>query len=211
MNRKISLAGTVALAVMVFIFFLCQLISVFYRTPLLAWISYGVCIFLSWAYVITTIGHARLCSADKSVAAETAKLFAVIYAVFICLVYFTQLTVVRQNVLDSAVVNAFSFDYPGSWLFGIDIIGYGIMAFSTFFLGLSVEPENKADKVLKTMSMLHGIFVVCIFMPMTSLFTSGFEGDSAAGMGALMLAVWCVIFFPIAFCSYLRFKRTADF
>lgn len=210
MNRKICLTASGVLTVSVTIFFICQGIAVFLDNPLTAWISFGTCIFLSWGYLITSIGHSCLCSADKKIAAESAKIMGVIYSVFICIVYFSQLTVVRQAVLGPDILNAFSFDYPGSWLFSMDIIGYGIMALSTIFLGLSIEPETKSDNILRWTSLIHGIFVVCIFIPMTSLFL-GNSGNSGLNKGAIALMTWCVIFFPIAFCSFLRFKNAKKY
>jgi hypothetical protein len=204
MNRKIAIAGSLILCVTTVLFFLLQAASLFTENKITAWLSFGVCVFLSWGYVITVIGHSRLCPDDRKIAIDTSKALGVIYSVFICIVYFSQLTVVRQSVLSKDIVNAFSFDYPGSWLFAIDIIGYGIMALSTIFLGLSVE--RGSDKVLKFVSLFHGIFSVCMFMPMTTLFLKGF-GDSGINFGVIALMSWCVIFFPIPFCSYRRFKR----
>lgn len=209
MNRKISMISAAVLMASVAVFFVCQVISVFTLSDTLAYISYGVCILLALSYVVMTVGHAQMAGRDRAVAAGAAQAVGLIYAVFICIVYFSQLTVVRQNVLDPAVVNAFAFDYGGSWLFAIDIIGYGMMALSTLFLGLSVETKNKEDKILRTVSLLHGCFTVCMILPMTSMFLGGFEGG-AANMGALMLAVWCLIFFPIPLCSWLRFKKAEN-
>lgn len=80
------------------------------------------------------------------------------------------------------------------------------MAVSTVFLGLSAEPESRSDKVLKYVSPFHGIFSVCMFMTMTTMFLKG-SGDSGINIGVLAPMAWYVIFFPIPFCSYLRFKR----
>lgn len=209
MNKKMCLISSSILTITVFIFFICQCISIFITNELLAWISYGVCILLSWSYIITVIGHSYLCSEDRKISIEAGKLLAVVYSVFVCIVYFSQLTVVRQNVLGADIINAFTFDYPGSWMFGLDIIGYGIMALSTFFVGLSINPQTKTEKFLRNNLLIHGLFVVAMFMPMTSLFL-GETSSSGLSMGALALAIWCIIFIPIGICSFLRFKNSKN-
>jgi hypothetical protein len=207
-NKRILFCGATLLAVTTVIFFICQTVSIFIDVPALAWLSFFVCIFLSWGYIICTIGNGLLCPRNRIVAAKAASFFAVIYSVFICITYFTQLSVVRYKVLSEDIVNAFDMGYPGSWLFVIDIVGYGIMALSTLFMGLSIEVGNKIDKILKVFSLIHGCFVIVIFMPLTSLFL-GAPGHSTINTGALGLAVWCIIFFPIPLFSMIRYKRAA--
>ena len=43
-------------------------------------------------------------------------------------------------------------------MFNYDLLGYGMMALSTFFIGLSVQADSKADKWMKALMMIHGIF-----------------------------------------------------
>ncbi len=40
-------------------------------------------------------------------------------------------------------------------LFSYDLLGYGMMALSTFFIGLTIKPKNKKDKWLKYLMMIH--------------------------------------------------------
>ena len=57
-------------------------------------------------------------------------------------------------------------------MFSYDLLGYGMMSLSTFFIGLSMKPENKPDKWLKYLMIIHGIFFLgCFFMPMTDIFS----------------------------------------
>lgn len=73
-------------------------------------------------------------------------------------------------------------------------------------MGLSIEVGNKIDKYLKVFSLIHGCFIASIFMPLTSLFLSASHG-STINIGALSLAIWCIIFFPIPLFSMIRFQR----
>ena len=95
----------------------------------------------------------------------------------------------------------------GGLLFNYDLLGYGMMALSTFFTGLSFKAGSKADKWLKTLMMLHGVFFLsCFFMPMTGMFTNMSNGEAGQG-GTVALLVWCVYFFPIGVLAYRHFKK----
>lgn len=205
MNRKICVGASYVLCFTVAAFFVLQVISVFMQTELLAMLSYGVCIPLSWSYLAVAAGHSALADDDRKIPAELGKMFAVMYSVFICIVYFSQLSVVHYAVLSEEIVTAFAFGSNGSWLFVIDIVGYGFMAISTLFVGLTIKPENKGDKVLKIIMLIHGMFCVCTVLPITPLFIG--NGSNSSAGGAAALAVWCVIFFPIALLSAKRFSK----
>ena len=89
----------------------------------------------------------------------------------------------------------------------IGLIFSAMMALSTFFTGLSFKAGSKADKWLKTLMMLHGVFFLsCFFMPMTGMFTNMSNGEAGQG-GTVALLVWCVYFFPIGVLAYRHFKK----
>jgi len=93
----------------------------------------------------------------------------------------------------------------GGLLFNYDLLGYGIMALSTFFVGLSIDAKTKADKWLKDMLMIHGIFFLgCLIMPMTGIFKSMAGGSSSKG-GVVALEIWCLYFLPIGVLSTIHF------
>jgi hypothetical protein len=204
MNKKISIISTLILVGTIAIFFVTLCCSFFSSSKIFSMISYLVCIFLSWSFIIVTIANDRLAKDSKKIASSAAKLFAVIYSVFVSIVYFTQLTVVNQNVLGEQIVNAFNFTYSGSWLFSLDLIGYGIMALSTLFLALSLNVKNKFDKALKILLYIHSVFIVCIFMPMTDIFL---KGSNNANSGTFALMFWCLMFIPIALLYFCHFKK----
>ena len=81
-----------------------------------------------------------------------------------------------------------------------------MMALSTFFLGLSIKAENKTDKWLKGLMLLHGIFFVgCFVTPMTGAFTAMADGATGNG-GTIALLFWCAYFFPIGVLAYRHFR-----
>lgn len=86
---------------------------------------------------------------------------------FIMLVYFAQLTTVKNELLNEQAANLLVFGKFGL-IFNYDLLGYGVMALSTFFTGLSMKPKNKTDKWLRALMLIHGVFYYsCTFMPMT--------------------------------------------
>jgi hypothetical protein len=136
--------------------------------------------------------------------------FAGIYAVFINLVYFTQLTTVNQQSASVDVLKILTFE-PGSWIFAFDIFGYGMMAISTLFIGFTIIPKNISDKWLKSMLILHGIFApVCIVFPTLNLFTDAGSVSQGNNMGMVALEGWCLYFIPtmILAAKYFQSKMT---
>ena len=92
------------------------------------------------------------------------------------------------------------------FLFNLDLLGYGIMALSTFFIGLTINSKNKMDKWLKILLIIHGIFFIsCFIMPMTGMFVNS-NGSTSIG-GVIALELWCLYFIPIGILSYLHFKN----
>ena len=86
---------------------------------------------------------------------------------FIMLVYFAQLTTVKNELLNEQAANLLVFGKFGL-IFNYDLLGYGVMALSTVFTGLSMKPKNKTDKRLRALMLIHGVFYYsCTFMPMT--------------------------------------------
>ncbi len=75
------------------------------------------------------------------VAAYVAMTFAAIYAVLVFLVYFAQTTSVRLDSLGEQARGILDFS-RGGLLFNYDLLGYGMMALSTFFLGLTIDAFN---------------------------------------------------------------------
>ncbi|MBR6874252.1 MAG: hypothetical protein IKN17_12175 [Ruminococcus sp.] len=147
-------------------------------------------------------------SPDRRVAANTGLVLAAVYALLVLLVYFSQNTYVAQNDLNEQAESILRFK-PGSLTFCYDLLGYGMMALSTFFLGLSMQPDNKPDKWLKWLLMIHGAFFPgCFFMPMTGVF-SGSSGSGGSG-GTVALVAWCVYFLPIGILAFMHFGKKSE-
>ena len=199
MNRTIAKVGSAAVTVTVFLFALFLLVD--YSLG-----SYFVCIILPVGFIMMTAGLQSECESDRKVAANIGLVLAGVYAVFIMLVYFTQLTTVNNEQLNEQASKLLKFNSYGL-IFNFDLLGYGVMALSTFFTGLAIKPKNKSDKWLRALMMIHGVFYLsCTFMPMTGIFTKISSGGNGLG-GRLALVAWCVYFLPIGILAFVHFGR----
>lgn len=146
------------------------------------------------------------CNENTIVAGKIASIFAGIYAVLILVVYFTQCTTVINEELSDQASKILNYKYMGL-IFNLDLLGYGIMALSTFFIGLAINVQNKKDKVLKMLLLIHGIFFIgCLIMPMMGVFANS-DGTTSID-GVIALEFWCLYFLPIGVLSFLHFKNS---
>ncbi len=199
MNRTIPKIGTLIVTITVFLFAVCMIVDFPFG-------SYFVCMFLPLGYIMMAAGFQYESCEERRVSANIGVTIAGIYAALIFLVYFAQTTSVRLDNLNEQAIRILDFQ-RGGLLFNYDLLGYGMMALSTFFIGLSINPSSKTDKWLKCLMMIHGIFFIgCFIMPMTGVFTSMASGDAGNG-GTIALLGWCVYFLPIGILAYRHFQK----
>ena len=199
LNKIISKVGSSIVTVTVFLFALFLMIN--FPTG-----YFFVCLILPIGFIMMTAGLQNECEGDRKVAANIGLILAAVYATFIMLVYFAQLTTVKNEILNEQAANLLVFGKFGL-IFNYDLLGYGVMALSTFFTGLSMKPKNKTDKWLRALMLIHGVFYFsCTFMPMTGMFAKMSSGGDGIG-GRLALVVWCVYFLPIGILSFIHFTK----
>lgn len=199
MNQRIPRIGAVIVAAAVVLFAICMIVNFPFG-------SYFVCMFLPIGYIMMAAGFQHESGEERRVSANVGMVFAAIYAALIFLVYFAQTTSVRLESLDEQAIKILDFQ-RGGLLFNYDLLGYGMMALSTFFSGLSMKAESRADKWLKRLMILHGIFFIsCFIMPMTGAFTSMTDGKNGSG-STIALLCWCAYFLPIGILSYRHFPK----
>lgn len=200
MDKIIPKVGAAIVVVTVFLF------AVFLAVDF-SFGSYFVCMLLPIGYIMMAAGfHHESCN-KRRVSSNIGMIFSAIYAVLIFLVYFAQVTSVRLEDLNEQAVRILNYQ-RGGLFFNYDLLGYGMMALSTFFIGLAIRAECKADKWLKFLMMLHGIFFIsCFIMPMTGVFTSMTSGEESSG-GTIALLIWCVYFIPIGALAYMHFRKS---
>lgn len=198
MNRTIPRIGAAIVTTTVFLFAVCMIADFSFG-------SYFVCMLLPLGYIMMAVGFQFESRESRRVAANVGVAIGVIYAVLILLVYFAQTTSVRLEALNEQALRILDFQ-RGGLLFNYDLLGYGMMALSTFFMGLSIVPNSKPDKWLKYLMMVHGVFFIsCFIMPMTGMFTGMASGDAGNG-GTIALLGWCAYFLPVGALAYKHFQ-----
>ena len=199
LNKMIPKAGSAIVTATVFLFAIFLIIN--YSMG-----SFFVCLILPIGFIMMTAGLHGECEDDRKVAANIGLILAAVYATLIMLVYFTQLTTVNNEQLNEQAANLLDFSKFGL-IFNYDLLGYGVMALSTFFTGLSMKPKNKTDKWLRALMIIHGVFYFsCTFMPITGMFAKMSSDGEGIG-GRLALVAWCIYFLPVGILSFLHFRK----
>lgn len=202
MNEKIARAGGLIVSITVAIFAVCMLINFNFG-------SFFICMILPIGFIMMICGFYNESETSKKVAAMNGVVFATVYAVLIVIVYFAQTTTVRLETLTPQASQILDFS-KGGLIFNYDLLGYGFMALSTFFTGLTIDGKTKSDKVLKWLMLIHGIFfIVCLIMPMTGILTQTADSDSSKG-GVIALECWCAYFIPIGILSFVHFSKNKN-
>ena len=198
MNRQIPRIGAAIVCVTVFLFAVCLIADFSFG-------SYLVCMFLPLGYIMTAAGLQREAEEDRKVAANVGLVFSAVYATLILLVYFAQTTSVRLDGLGNDALSVLDFR-RGGLLFNFDLLGYSMMALSTFFLGLSMRADKQADRWLKRLLMLHGAFFIsCFALPMTDMLRGMADGGTSRG-GTIALVAWCAYFLPVGLLAWRHFN-----
>ena len=168
--------------------------------------SYFSSMFIAFSFVPMMCGYAYFAEEKAKLAGYVSVAFAAIYTAIILLVYFAQLTTVRQNDLTQQAAMLLDFQQCGL-LFNYDLLGYAVMSLAAVFAGLTVTVRSKADRWLKRLLMIHGVFFIsCLIAPMLGLF----KADSPTWIGVAVLEFWCLYFCPISILSYLYFLKCKE-
>ncbi|MGN0639854.1 MAG: hypothetical protein ACI4JT_02765 [Oscillospiraceae bacterium] len=199
MNRTIARTGALLVTISVVIFAVCMLIPFNFG-------SYFICMILPIGYIMLAAGFCSESDEQHKAAAKVGMAFAAIYAALIFLVYFAQTTSVRLDSLGEQALGILDYS-TGGLMFNYDLLGYGMMALSTFFVGLTINAKTKSDKWLKWLMIIHGVFFFgCFIMPMTGVFGSRSSGETDIG-GVIALEFWCAYFTPIGILSLVHFRK----
>lgn len=195
MNRKIGMYSSAVNLLAVLCFALCMLFHFDEG-------SYFSSMFIAFSFVAMMCGYAFYSRETQKLAGYVSAAFAAVYAALILPVYFAQLTTVRLDHLTRQAMDLLDFQRFGL-LFNYDLLGYALMACSTFFAGLAVHVRTQADKWLKRLLMAHGIFFIsCLLVPMLGVF----QADGPQWIGVAVLEFWCAYFCPIAILSLMHFS-----
>ena len=166
---------------------------------------YGASIAIAFGLILMNSAFYRFSRPDAKVAAMSAVAFSAMYALCNSIIYFVQLTTVKNGSLTGVAAHLLDFR-TFSMMFDLDMLGYCLMAISTFFAGLTIRAMDKGDHALKILLLLHGVFAIgCFVMPILGLFSSEMQG--ADWIGTAVLEFWCIFFLPIGILSYRYYQR----
>ena len=196
MNRKIGIYSSVMNIAAVSGFALSMLIGTNFG-------SYFTSMFIAFSFVPMMCAFNSYGKTEHKAAGYTSMIFAGAYMVFILIVYFAQVTSVRLDGLQKEALQIIDYQYFGLF-FNYDLLGYGLMALSTFFAGFTVDVKSKSDKWLKALLQIHGIFFIsCLVIPMLGMFSADMEGSD--WIGTMALEFWCIYFIPVGILSLMYF------
>lgn len=198
MDQKIGITGAMIALAGVVLFAVCMLTG-----PLA--LCYGASIAIAWGLVLMTAAFARFSRPDAKAAAMVAAIFCAMYALCNSIVYFVQLSTVRNGSLSPVAMQILDYSKFGM-MFDLDLLGYCLMALTTFFAGLTIVVKDRGDQALKILLLVHGVFAIgCFIMPILGIFSSDVAGVS--WIGTAVLEFWCVYFLPVTILSLRYFRR----
>ena len=105
-NKLIPKVGSAITTVTVFLFAVFRIINNDMG-------SYFVCLILPIGFIMMTAGLHYECENDRKVAANMGMILAGVYSVFIMLVYFSQLTTVKNDQLNEQAAKLLNFSEFG--------------------------------------------------------------------------------------------------
>ena len=163
---------------------------------------------IAFGLVMMNSAFYRFSRPDAKVAGMSAVAFGAMYALCNTIVYYIQITTLKNGALTG--VAAQLLDYSKfSLMFDLDLLGYCLMAISTFFAGLTIRVRDRGDRALKVLLLIHGVFAItCFILPILGLFSTDLAG--ANWIGTAIMEFWCAFFLPIGILSYRYFLRAEE-
>ena len=194
MDRKIGMTVSLVNAAAVGAFALSMVVG----SPFLSYLS---SMFIAFSFVPMMCASCSYADPSRKAAGMAAVGFGAMYGGIILLVYFAQVTTMRLETLTAQAGTLLDYQ-QFSLFFNYDLLGYGLMALSTFFAGLTLQGKG----ILKGLLLGHGVFFFsCQIVPMLGVFAPG--GDPM--IGTVPLELWCLYFIPIGVLSYGFFRKAA--
>ena len=199
MDKRIGQIGAVVVSVCVVAFALGMLMGQ-------VMVCYLSSIGIAWGLILMNAAFLRFSRADAKTAAVCAVAFGIMYAFCNTMVYFVQVSTVRTAGLTGVALQMLDYRQFGM-MFDLDLLGYCLMAMSTFFAGLTIVVRGKPDRWLKALLLIHGVFAItCFILPMLGVFNTNLQG--ADWIGTAIMEFWCVYFLPIGLLSFRYFTKT---
>jgi hypothetical protein len=136
-------------------------------------------LFLAPAYLLTTVAIHNYASNKDKFWSQASIAFACLYAVFVSIVYFVVMTVVVPHQLAGTTSEIQVIVYErNSFLYAINVLGYGYMSFSTLFAAPVFSGDGLA-RYARLFLLVNGILAPFIPLQMVVpflLYVSALQG-----------------------------------
>lgn len=121
---------------------------------------------LAVAFVILMVSIHYYASNNKKIWSHIGLVFAVIYAVLVSIVYFVVLTVVTPYKMrgETEQITVLAFEF-GTFLYAIDVLGYGFMSLATLFAAPVFNGTN-LERWIRWTLLVNGLIAPAIPMQM---------------------------------------------
>ena len=114
--------------------------------------------FLAFSYLILAVSIHNFVPQHRKIFSHVGLVLAILYAALIIIVYYVQLTFVIPNLIRNTVeeISVFIFIPFNSFLFALDVLGYGIMNLSTLFFAFAFE-KTGPEKWIRYFLIMNGV------------------------------------------------------
>lgn len=122
-------------------------------------------LFLGSSFLILVVSIHQLASLDRKVYSHAATAFATMYAALISINYYVQLTLVAPRLAGGRTqgIEPFLFVPFDSFLYSVDILGYGFMSVATLFAA-RVFAGGGLERVVRLFLTLNGLLLPFIVL-----------------------------------------------
>jgi hypothetical protein len=117
-------------------------------------------LFLGSSFLVLLVSIHQMTPAAKRVWSQVAVAFGTIYATLISMNYFVQLTLVAPRMARGNVdgIEMFLFTPFDSFLYSVDILGYGFMSLATLFAAM-VFSNHGRERVIRWLLIANGLLL----------------------------------------------------
>ena len=117
-------------------------------------------LFLGSAFLVLLVAIDRITPPAKRVWSQAALVFGTIYTALISINYFVQLTFVAPRLSrgDVAGIEMFLFTPFDSFLYSVDILGYGFMSLATLFAAMAFS-NHGIERVIRRFLLANGLLL----------------------------------------------------
>lgn len=168
--------------------------------------SFISCFILAPSFVALMAANHYYAAPEKKIWSLLGLSFAVIYAVFITMVYYLQIAVVQNTSIQLSADTLKILKYmPGTAIFALDMLGYAFMSLATLFVAF-IFGNSSLEKWIKRLLIISGLFFLpSLIFPALPL-SQDASAASAAQNGSIALLFWCALFSAISILMAVFYK-----